>query len=750
MQNEDLITRLRRKAPFLVDRLLAGGAEARPTSLPLSPDQVPSRYPNPGGPNSMVRGTYEANKGIIDAIDRERQPGGVLERASRTAHSDGQEQDNSKWGPWHERRDDGTPMMQIGIPALENPNVRGLFRAPVSEPVVEPLERMGTSMVFPKGQISAGRAYEFDPVDKRDGEMPEQTLRRVNTGREIMGQPEKYGTRTYLENYPLGDGLPERAAPIVPLRRAIQALEPAAAVNPIDVPLIRRPDQQQQPAILPGQELITRPRRVSDTQAAPVEQQSEPGLILRPRRVNLERSISEFPVDANASVPGHEPFGSSGDPFGSNRIRRTQPRDLIADDAAYLRELEASPPKEMGRTKAMGIRALLGLVSGGIPGAVGGLVDEGLTRRYALSRGYERVEKARQQLARTIATEQQQAQIRGYNATAYDKLNKAPEGSTRIVGEDEYPGVPAGTEIRQTWNGSEFVDAIGRDRKPVVSKTTPAEKVAAREIKYNHKNEAVLVPKDGGPATPIFNVDGTPLTKAQNESGNVQVGVRLAPDGITQIQIERDPQTSEWVDSVGRDKKPIVRGTVGKIDPVTGAPIAALITDNRVTAKETRENQRKRQSYETEAAEWSGKEATFRKNKTAEDGEIKAKTDRLQVLYQEIPGGTFSNRGGRTQQAIDTEKARLQKEIETHRSNATHFQTEADKAANQATEARRNTNLYRDSGSGSGGAMGRPPARDGKHHYTPAEIRAQAESAGVSYESLYQTLKNNKRVVIDE
>lgn len=42
-------------------------------------------------------------------------------------------------------------------------------------------------------------------------------------------------------------------------------------------------------------------------------------------------------------VPEQEGFGSSGEPFGSARPRRTQPRDLVADDAQYLRDLEGQP-----------------------------------------------------------------------------------------------------------------------------------------------------------------------------------------------------------------------------------------------------------------------------------------------------------------------------------------------------------------------------------------------------------------------
>lgn len=42
------------------------------------------------------------------------------------------------------------------------------------------------------------------------------------------------------------------------------------------------------------------------------------------------------------------------------------------------------------------------------------------------------------------------------------------------------------------------------------------------------------------------------------------------------------------------------------------------------------------------------------------------------------------------------------------------------------------------------------PARDGRFHYTPAQIRAKAEASGVSYDALLNTLKGNKQVVIDQ
>lgn len=471
--------------------------------------------------------------------------------------------------------------------------------------------------------------------------------------------------------------------------------------------------------------------------------QSDPSLIIRPRlsEVNPLRANREhFPDQIKPQLietgePNSTPFGSSGEPFRSTRPRRTQPRDFVADDAQYLRDLENQP-----RTKKDKFMEALRFAS-----IVGTGIDPG---RFTNTRG-NKIARARNQLATDLSVEQHQAQTRNYDAGAYDKLNKPPERSTRVVSEGEYPGVPEGTEIRQIWNGREMVDAVGRDGRPTVSKAPAAGRGAAREIKYNGRGHAVLVPKDGGRATPIFEEDGTPLTKQANESGNVQTAYRLAPDGITEIQIERDDETGQWVDSIGQDKKPIVRGTSGRIDPTTGAPVSSVITENRLSAKERQENQRKRQSYEGEAKEWGGKETTFRQNKTSEDEAIRTKTAQLQALYQEQTGGYLSNRGGRTQGEIDVDKVRLQKEIETHRTNAAHFQTEADKAASAATGARRNAALYSDSG-GSQGVIGRPPAGDGKHHYTKAEIRAQAEANGKSFDALYKILKANKNVVIDE
>lgn len=599
------------------------------------------------------------------------------------------------------------------------PITRPRTTQPANEPTI-PIRRIPASSSLASQNPMMDPALDSDSRRQKIINAMEKSANLSPEGKDEIQAINAIGEEGKAGNPDVSSTLTPQGAPTISLRPRPVSVDAAASQEstPIrsDDEAFRKWQQEYAPD-WPGKEVPF------PTEASP---QPDPTIALRPRRVAIDTAAQ--------SPPSGDAFGASGQTFETSRPRRTQPRDLVADDAAYLRDLENQP-----RTKKDKFLDVVRIAS-----QVGLGFDPG---RLTNPRG-AKIARARNRLATDLGVEQEQAQTRNYDAAAYGKLNKPPEGSTRIVGEGEYSDVPAGTEIRQTWNGSEMVDVL-RNGKPVVSKATPAEKAAAREIKYNRKGEAVLVPKDGGRTIPVFNEDGSPLTRQANESGNVQVAYRLAEDGITQIQIERDGETGQWVDSVGRDKKPLVRGRVGKIDTATGAPVSTVITDNRLNTKERQENQRKRQSYEGEATEWGGKETAFRKNKSAEDSAIKTKTAQLQALYQEKPGGTLTNRGGRTQQQIETDKARLLKEIETHRTNATQFQTEADKAASSATEARRNAGLYTDSG-GSQGVIGRAPAKDGKHHYTTAEIHAQAEAAGVSYESLYGKLKGNKRVVIDE
>lgn len=437
-----------------------------------------------------------------------------------------------------------------------------------------------------------------------------------------------------------------------------------------------------------------------------------------------------------------EPFGESGEAFGSTRPRRTQPRDYIADDEAYLRDVENQP-----RSKKEKLIQVLDIIS------EQGFGNKARTTQTPRERNIARTQG---RLGRELSSGRIKSQIESDRAEIQDRRAKAPSGSTRVIEEGEYADLPAGTEIRQIWDPRrrEMIDHIGSNGRPLISKARAAERELAPEIKYDAKNHAVLVPKDGSPARPIFNHDGTPLTKSANESGNVQTAIQLEPDGITQIQLERNDK-GEWVESVGPGGRRIVRGNVGRIDRESGAPMSSIVTAGRITEQERRQNQRKSQAYTQEEQEWLGKETNFRENKGNEDRAIQTKTRELLTLDQEKPAD-FWNRGGRTQGAIEADIERVKKEIQIHRENSKRFQEEADKAAASATEARRNRSLYNDPGSQGTGNQRTPtrraakaPAADGKYHYTRAEIEAAARAQGKDPDAAVKALRGRKDVVID-
>lgn len=399
----------------------------------------------------------------------------------------------------------------------------------------------------------------------------------------------------------------------------------------------------------------------------------------RPRSVFAPPTNSEGVTDFRVPKQGEEL-----PPVSMSRDRRAEPRDYVGDSAQYLRDLEDKPRN--WKDKAVDVLRVVNQAFGSNPNV------------FMPTKKEREILKARGMLGQDIALEDRAINQRATQSQINERLSKPPASSTRIVDADEYEGIPAGTEIRQEWDPRQrrMVDVAGRGGKPVVAKAPPAEKAAASEIKYNHKGEAVLVPKDGGRAKPIFNLDGTPLTKEDNESGTVQTAFRLEPDGITQVQIERDRSTGQWVDSVGPNGKPIRHGQVGKIDPETGAPMAAIVTAGRIESREESERKAKKAAYEREASDWSSKESTYRQNKANEDAAVKAKQDQMQKLYAEKRSWTPQILGARSSDEIQTDIDRLSAEIKTHRANSTEFQRQANDAAKQATTARRNAGLIPD------------------------------------------------------
>lgn len=95
---------------------------------------------------------------------------------------------------------------------------------------------------------------------------------------------------------------------------------------------------------------ITRPRRVLPTDqaiAAATPRMRDMLAKQQPLVANTVPNVTPTPMREMQQPfdlpPDTTPFGSSGEPFQADRPRRTQMRDFIADDAQYLRDLEAQP-----------------------------------------------------------------------------------------------------------------------------------------------------------------------------------------------------------------------------------------------------------------------------------------------------------------------------------------------------------------------------------------------------------------------
>lgn len=528
----------------------------------------------------------------------------------------------------------------------------------------------------------------------------------------------------------------------------------APAIPALDAPPIEGIDQALptwiQTAEPPSPPAIRYPTRVV-TAEPPV-----PTAITYPTRTV---GVSPPPADASFDIPtrtrsrlvGYDAAAPSSDQEAlPTRPRLAHPKGTVEYQEKLLSDRETMPPEKMSRTQAAlyaFFRSLSSgnLLTGGVGAAVGALAP-GATSKLAQR---DRIAEASGQLDTAIEREGRMSQIDSQRAAATARRN-APLDAEKARQEQERDN------LRQLYNAQPYFDPDKnpehralRDRAAVLGMALPRrDEKDNNQLEYNDSDELLLVPRNGGPARPVFDQSGKPVKRRATR--NLQLGHRLAPDGITVIQTQYDPDSGQFVDSAGPGGKPIVTGQVGRIDPATGAPVSSLISGERVTQQQRQENDRKRKSYESEAAEWTGKEKTFRANKVAEDRAIATKEEKLAALYAERPAGYFA--GGRSAEAIAIDIARVSKDLETHRSNVTRFQTEADKAAGSATEARRNAGLYGNSGSGPStrGAIGRPPAGDGKYHYSVAEIRAQAEAAGVSYQSLYNKLKANNKVAIDQ
>lgn len=194
----------------------------------------------------------------------------------------------------------------------------------------------------------------------------------------------------------------------------------------------RRVLPPQMPAVIPDT-LTTRPRRVTAGRPARPDDEFSPYVGSRPQgsfvgdgAAPIARSLpparpvvmaepTRAPYD-DVPPPYPErpardlnaPFGSSGEPFGSVRPRRAEPRDFLADAVAYLREVE-NQPVERNRLKSAGA----GLIEGGIPGALVGITRP---ERYGETKKQREIARATGQLNRELALQTHAADIDYRNA----------------------------------------------------------------------------------------------------------------------------------------------------------------------------------------------------------------------------------------------------------------------------------------------------------------------------------------------
>jgi hypothetical protein len=203
-----------------------------------------------------------------------------------------------------------------------------------------------------------------------------------------------------------------------------------------------------------------------------------------------------------------------------------------------------------GKLKSIGEGLLIGLASGDPNnpnnilgsmiggGALGGASNRGeakLKRRFEMNQLDNDIERG-------LKLEQQGGIGRG----------RGPLGnmSTRVVGEGEYEGVDAGTEIRVRVNPrtGEVIDIVGPDKKPVISKSPKAASGGAPH--YDKDDEGYLISVQGGVAQRVTDKSGNPV-KVRGEGPRSKVTIDGREFDVT------DAQALNYYGQIGKteDKK---------------------------------------------------------------------------------------------------------------------------------------------------------------------------------------------------
>jgi hypothetical protein len=462
----------------------------------------------------------------------------------------------------------------------------------------------------------------------------------------------------------------------------------------LEMPTAPRDGYAVQPQIASAE--ATRPRRV-----LPVTNESEP---VRPTLMSRDEYSRLVPPDPPVNTY-NVPFGSSGEPFGSARPRRTQPRDYAADDAAYLRDLERMPV-ERSRLKSAGLLAVRALGVG--PGAAigAGLVGLAQPELYGEAKKSRDIGRARRNLASELE----------YRKTSSEIANKQADLEYRTAQTDylrtqpDLDATKAATQRRQTL-------AALYNRLPEFDPQDPA------------NGDMVSAMKEAG--LPV-------IPKSRSH----------------QLRFVQDARTGEWKVIAG--DRSTGEGTAQSVTTPEGAPVVTTPTA-QIGADTQDKNRASRERIAGLNRE--SREAIAELNRRARESggrgdaraearltrAIKEITD-LENLKTDAASGPVQSRAAALEKA--TTKAA---EIRRLYGDVIEVGYNGDSEGRQWPYAKmKQQGAPAAPGGQQPNVIGRAPAGDGKHHYTSAEIRAQAEASGISFESLYNKLKANRKVVIDQ
>ena len=225
----------------------------------------------------------------------------------------------------------------------------------------------------------------------------------------------------------------------------------------------------------------TRPRRIGDATLPQPADAPPGGMTLSPPpdapAGGAALAIPPIPVGAQAPprpmpeiVPTGAPpnlstdefanFGSSGEPFGSTRQRRTQPRDYLADDLQYARDIERQP-----RNKVLDI--LTGITQG-----IASLEGNQPKQPWNFSGRERKLNDVYGRIGKELGAQKEQAQIKNVGALGdYRQQTQVGAQQKRMI--DLYKSLPrytkgANAAIDQMFAsaGLEFEDKDPKSAKP--------------------------------------------------------------------------------------------------------------------------------------------------------------------------------------------------------------------------------------------------------------------------------------------